>query len=130
VRGITTRIRGRALLVLVALLATAFAVAAPATTNGRRASSALDRGQPHAGNDRPGGARLREPAGVRAGPRLLRFGRQDLTAYAEGFVWPENPEFFWRFGVRRNPRTMAGVTADGRPLLVTVDGRAPATASG
>ncbi len=62
---------------------------------------------------------------VNGGPRLTRGGLTDIPAFAEGFHWPENPEFFYRFGLRRNPRTMAGVTADGRLLLVTVDGRAP-----
>jgi hypothetical protein len=62
---------------------------------------------------------------VNGGPRLLRAGRKDITAYAEGFHWPEDPEFFYRFGVRRNPRTLAGVTREGRLLLVAVDGRRP-----
>ena len=62
---------------------------------------------------------------VNGGPRLLRNGRRDIPAYAEGFVWPEDPEFFYRFGVRRNPRTLAGVTRDGRLLLVAIDGRPP-----
>ncbi|MDX6701720.1 MAG: hypothetical protein QOF26_1946 [Baekduia sp.] len=61
---------------------------------------------------------------VNGGPRLLRAGRPAIDARAEGFVWSDNPEFFWRFGVRRNPRTMAGITRDGRLLLVTVDGHA------
>jgi Phosphodiester glycosidase/SPOR domain len=62
---------------------------------------------------------------VNGGPRLLRNGRRDIPAYAEGFVWPEDPAFFYRFGVRRNPRTLAGLTADGRLLLVAIDGRRP-----
>jgi Phosphodiester glycosidase/SPOR domain len=62
---------------------------------------------------------------VNGGPRLLRHGAVDIPAYAEGFVWPEDPEFYFRFGVRRNPRTLAGVTRDGRLLLVAVDGHAP-----
>ena len=62
---------------------------------------------------------------VNGGPRLLRSGRPAVTAFAEGFHWPESPEFFHRFGLRRNPRTLAGVTADGRLLLVVVDGRRP-----
>jgi hypothetical protein len=62
---------------------------------------------------------------VNGGPRLLRRGTVDIPAYAEGFHWPENPEFLYRFGVRRNPRTLAGITPDGRLLLVTVDGRRP-----
>lgn len=70
--------------------------------------------------------RLTEPLGiVNGGPRLLRNGNPDITAYAEGFHWPENPEFYYRFGERRNPRTLAGVTGDGKLLLVTVDGRQP-----
>jgi hypothetical protein len=62
---------------------------------------------------------------VNGGPRLLRAGRRDIPAAAEGFHWPESPEFFYRFGVRRNPRTLAGVDRDGRLLVVTVDGRRP-----
>jgi hypothetical protein len=66
---------------------------------------------------------LRRPLGVvNGGPRLLRSGHQAITANAEGFVWPEDPQFFWRFGVRRNPRTIAGITRRGNLLLVTIDG--------
>jgi hypothetical protein len=62
---------------------------------------------------------------VNGGPRLLSGGSPDITAYAEGFHWPENPEFYYRFGVRRNPRTLAGTTPGGSFLLVAVDGRRP-----
>jgi Phosphodiester glycosidase/SPOR domain len=62
---------------------------------------------------------------VNGGPRLLDHGRSAINAFAEGFHWPENPEFYYRFGVRRNPRTLAGVTAGGRVLLVAIDGRRP-----
>jgi exopolysaccharide biosynthesis protein len=34
------------------------------------------------------------------------------------------------FGLRRNPRTIAGVTGDGRLLLIAVDGRAPGYSAG
>jgi len=72
------------------------------------------------------GAALPRGAGViNGGPRLLRSGAPEITAYAEGFVWPDNPEFYYRFGVRRNPRTLAGVTSGGKLLLVVVDGRQP-----
>ena len=40
-------------------------------------------------------------------------------------MWPEIPEFYYRFGVRRNPRTLAGTTPEGNLLLVAVDGRQP-----
>ncbi|MDQ3637636.1 MAG: phosphodiester glycosidase family protein, partial [Actinomycetota bacterium] len=73
-----------------------------------------------------GGATLARGTGVvNGGPRLVRKGATDITAYAEGFVYPENPEFYYRFGVRRNPRTLAGVTPNGNLLLVAVDGRRP-----
>ena len=62
---------------------------------------------------------------VNGGPRMVGGGEVQITAAAEGFHWEEDPGFYDRFGVRRNPRTMAGVTADGRLLLVTVDGRQP-----
>lgn len=51
---------------------------------------------------------------VNGGPRLLRGGRPDITAYREGFVWLEDPAFWYRFGAFRHPRTMAGVTMGGR----------------
>lgn len=62
---------------------------------------------------------------VNGGPRLLRAGKEASTAMSEGFHWNDNPEFYYRFGERRNPRTLAGVTGDGKILLVTVDGRQP-----
>lgn len=60
---------------------------------------------------------------INGGPRLLRAGALDITAAAEGFVWPDDPGFYYRFGVRRHPRTLAGITAEGTLILVAVDGR-------
>ena len=60
---------------------------------------------------------------VNGGPRLLRGGRPDITAYREGFVWLEDPAFWYRFGAFRHPRTMAGLTNAGKILLVAIDGR-------
>jgi Phosphodiester glycosidase len=62
---------------------------------------------------------------VGAGPRLLRAGKVAVAADAEGFAPPQAPSFFRSFVASRNPRTVAGVRADGTLLLVTVDGRAP-----
>jgi hypothetical protein len=62
---------------------------------------------------------------VNGGPRLVAEGEVAISAADEGFHWEEDPGFYYRFGLRRNPRTMAGVTADGRLLLVAVDGRQP-----
>jgi hypothetical protein len=68
------------------------------------------------------------PAGasvVNGGPRLLSASEPKITAYAEGFVHPDKAEFYYRFGIRRNPRTLAGITKEGKLLLVAVDGRQP-----
>lgn len=62
---------------------------------------------------------------INGGPRLLRDGKIEITAAAEGFNWQEDPGFYYRFGVRRNPRTLAGIAATGKLLLVAVDGRQP-----
>jgi hypothetical protein len=67
---------------------------------------------------------------VNGGPRLLRGGRPAITAEAEGFDHPDDPGFYYAFGLRRNPRTIAGVTRAGRLLLVAVDGRAPGYSAG
>lgn len=67
---------------------------------------------------------------VNGGPLLVRGGRTYVDANTEGFVQPDIPGFYYSFGVRRNPRTMAGVTFSGHLLLVTVDGRDPAYSIG
>lgn len=67
---------------------------------------------------------------VNGGPRLLSAGAPMIDAAAEGFTHPDDPEFYYRFGVRRNPRTLAGVTPAGHLLLLAVDGRAPGYSNG
>lgn len=67
---------------------------------------------------------------VNGGPRLVRDGAVAVGSAEEGFVQPANPAFRYGFAIRRNPRTKAGVTADGTLLLVAADGRAPGTAVG
>ncbi len=62
---------------------------------------------------------------VNGGPRLVVGGRPAIQAVADGLVNPDDPSFLWNWGVRRNPRTMAGVDRQGRVLLVTVDGHRP-----
>src|SRR5262249_17537233 len=67
---------------------------------------------------------------LNGGPRLLRDGAPQLDACTEGFCYPETGRFYWRFGVRRNPRTMAGITPQGDLLLVAVDGHEPSHSVG
>jgi phosphodiester glycosidase len=62
---------------------------------------------------------------VGGGPRLVRAGRVAVSARLEGFAPPQAPAFFGTFVAARQPRTLAGVRADGTVLLVTVDGRRP-----
>ncbi|WP_338701576.1 phosphodiester glycosidase family protein [Streptomyces sp. Q6] len=62
------------------------------------------------------------------GPALVRDGEIFLNTKANGmtnFAYGPNNTL-----VQRHPRTMAGVTASGELLLVTVDGRDPATSVG
>jgi Phosphodiester glycosidase len=64
------------------------------------------------------------------GPRLVTRGRISVAARPEGFAPLEAPGFFGSFVASRQPRTLAGVRADGRLLLVTVDGRRPGWSAG
>jgi Phosphodiester glycosidase len=65
---------------------------------------------------------------VGAGPRILRAGEVAVAARREGF--DPDPSFFRSFVASRQPRTLAGVRADGSLLLVTVDGTAPGWSAG
>ncbi len=67
---------------------------------------------------------------VNGGPLLLHDGRIALDPVRDGYS-PEDIDgvdranFYNGWYLRRNPRTAAGVTADGRIVLMTVDGRKP-----
>jgi hypothetical protein len=67
---------------------------------------------------------------VGGGPRLLTNGRVRVRAAAEGFAPLSAPWFYGSFVAGRQPRTLAGVRADGTLLLVTVDGRRPGWSAG
>jgi hypothetical protein len=67
---------------------------------------------------------------VSGGPRLLAGGRVRVRSSAEGFAPLSAPWFHGSFVAARHPRTLAGVRADGRLLLVTVDGRRPGWSAG
>lgn len=69
------------------------------------------------------GNRVVHPEGALAGgPMLLQHGRIVATGERDGFTWPDYGTLWWSFGVRRNPRTMLGTTANGDVLIVAVDG--------
>ncbi|MDQ0407484.1 phosphodiester glycosidase family protein [Streptomyces sp. NPDC000349] len=61
---------------------------------------------------------------VNAGPELVRDGRIHITPAADGMVHPDDPSWYYGWVHKRNPRTLAGVDAAGRTVLVTADGRA------
>lgn len=72
---------------------------------------------------------------VNGGPDLVDDGRVALAPVRDG--WSPAPiagnsraDFFWRWYVRRNPRTAAGVLPDGRLVFVQVDGRQPGRSVG
>jgi hypothetical protein len=60
---------------------------------------------------------------VNGGPELVRDGAVHITQRQDGMVHPGEPSFAYGWVLQRNPRTFAGVDAQGRTLLVTVDGR-------
>ncbi|WP_241777518.1 phosphodiester glycosidase family protein [Streptomyces sp. CT34] len=60
---------------------------------------------------------------VSAAPTLVRGGRISIDAATEGVVDPADLSFGYTWANVRQPRTMAGIDARGRLLLVTVDGR-------
>ncbi|MEO3850221.1 phosphodiester glycosidase family protein [Streptomyces sp. B8F3] len=73
------------------------------------------------------GRTLATPPGtavVNGGPELVRDGRTHVTPAADGMVQPGNPSFYYGWMHKRNPRTLAGVDAAGRTVLITADGRA------
>ncbi|MBO2455142.1 phosphodiester glycosidase family protein [Actinomadura barringtoniae] len=57
---------------------------------------------------------------------LVRNGRVELNAGSSSVAARPGP--FYAMVMRRGPRTMAGIDAQGRILLVTVDGRSPHSA--
>lgn len=60
---------------------------------------------------------------ISGGPNLVTDGSREVTAARDGMVLPANPGQFYGWVHQRNPRTIAGVDARGRLMLVTVDGR-------
>lgn len=73
-----------------------------------------------------GGSPLATPRGTtvtNGGPQLLRHGKEEITQRRDGFVHPGDPSFQYGWFIKRNPRTFAGIDAQGRTVLVTVDGR-------
>ncbi|MEW2296762.1 phosphodiester glycosidase family protein [Streptomyces sp. NPDC006743] len=64
---------------------------------------------------------------VNAGPELVRDGRIHITPATDGMVHPGDPSWYYGWVHKRNPRTLAGVDAAGRTVLVTADGRSTAS---
>jgi exopolysaccharide biosynthesis protein len=72
---------------------------------------------------------------INGGPLLMDGGDVVLDPVRDG--WSAAPvagtpraEFFWRWYVRRNPRTAAGVLPGGQMVLIESDGRAPGWSAG
>lgn len=60
---------------------------------------------------------------LNGGPELVRDGALHVTTARDGMVQPADPGAQYGWTHQRNPRTIAGVDAQGRLLMVTVDGR-------
>jgi hypothetical protein len=64
---------------------------------------------------------------VNGGPELVRDGQEHATPARDGMVRATDPNFYYGWVHKRNPRTLAGVDGAGRTVLVTVDGRSTAS---
>ena len=61
---------------------------------------------------------------VNGGPVLVSDGTENVSAQRDGMVRKgDSNSFYYGWVHKRNPRTIAGVDAQGRTLLVTADGR-------
>lgn len=60
---------------------------------------------------------------VNGGPMLMDRGRIDISATRDGMVQPTQPGAFYGWSRQRNPRTPAGIDAEGRLVLATAAGR-------
>jgi hypothetical protein len=60
---------------------------------------------------------------VNGGPELVHDGLLHATPKADGMAPADNPSFYYGWVHKRNPRTIAGVDAQGRTVLITADGR-------
>ncbi|MET9019977.1 phosphodiester glycosidase family protein [Actinopolymorpha sp. NPDC004070] len=75
---------------------------------------------------------------IQTGPTLVRDGRVSVDAYADGIIHSASDvgdegtdqTFTYNWTVRGNPRSAIGVDAQGRLLLVAVDGRQPGYSEG
>jgi hypothetical protein len=64
---------------------------------------------------------------VNGGPELVRNGQVHATPARDGMVRAGDPNFYYGWVHKRNPRTLAGVDGAGRTVLITVDGRSTAS---
>lgn len=72
---------------------------------------------------------------VNGGPLLVEDGATALDPVRDGWSpatlgGTARADFYWRWYVRRNPRTAAGVLPDGRLVFAVVDGRQPGRSVG
>ncbi|MGW0227957.1 phosphodiester glycosidase family protein [Actinopolymorpha singaporensis] len=75
---------------------------------------------------------------IQTGPTLVRDGKVSINAYADGIIHSASDvgdegtdqTFTYNWTVRGNPRSAIGVDAQGRLLLVAIDGRQPGYSEG
>lgn len=70
----------------------------------------------------------RDTSIVNGGPVLVSGGTENITARRDGMVHSgDSNSFYYGWVHKRNPRTIVGVDAQGRTLIVTADGRQTAS---
>ena len=66
---------------------------------------------------------------VNGGPELVHDGRIQINLQEDGIVH-DTPSFAYTWGLKRNPRSVIGVDAQGRIILATTEGRMPGFSDG
>ncbi|CAM01962.1 sporulation related protein [Saccharopolyspora erythraea NRRL 2338] len=66
---------------------------------------------------------------VNGGPELVRDGQVRINLQEDGIIH-DAPSFAYTWGLKRNPRSVIGVDAQGRVILATTEGRMPGFSDG
>ncbi|WP_096304647.1 phosphodiester glycosidase family protein [Jatrophihabitans sp. GAS493] len=60
---------------------------------------------------------------INGSPLLIQPGQIHTTPAQDGAVHPGQPNYYYGWAHKRNPRTLVGIDCQGRTLLITADGR-------
>ena len=109
-----------------------FMVAAPLSTVDIAVDLPVSTARPQPRPDKPVFLTIKADLSLALGNDPIPAGQlaNAIDAATEGVLDPKDLSFAYGWAEQRQPRTMAGIDARGRLLLVTVDGRRPGVSEG